>query len=263
MHRRNVPWRRLAFALAVPVVAVGAVALTAGAAASSSGAATAVQTEQPNQPNQQPVNPNMTGNPNIPNQPPGTNLTIPRTLRTVPPTTGTASKTKTASPTKTPSGRPSVTISPSPSPSPGAPGGVVIVPVPIPAPGGGTAAGSCPVTMTPPVTIQVGTAGGKQALVNQAGCALYLFNKDTPQTSACDATCLQLWTPVPAPAQAGSGVNQSKLGTFNRTDGTQQATYGGHQLYTFAGDPNPGDANGQNVLQSFFLVDANGNAITP
>jgi predicted lipoprotein with Yx(FWY)xxD motif len=258
MHRRNVPWRRLAFALGVPVVAIGAVALTAGTANSSSGGTTAVQTEQPNQPNQQPVAPNMTGNPNVPNQPPGTNLTIPRTLRTVPPTTG-------KTPTKTPTGRPSVTISPSPSPSPGAPGGVVIVPVPIQVPGaaGGVAPGSCPVTLTPPVTVQVGTAGGKQALVDNAGCALYLFNKDTPQTSACDATCLQLWTPVPAPAQAGAGANQTKLGVFNRTDGTQQATYNGHQLYTFAGDTNPGDANGQNVLQSFFLVDANGNAITP
>jgi predicted lipoprotein with Yx(FWY)xxD motif len=116
--------------------------------------------------------------------------------------------------------------------------------------------------MSPPVTVQIGTVGGKQALVDQAGCALYLFNKDTATTSACDATCLQLWHPVPGPAQPGSGVDQAKLNVFNRTDGTVQATYGGHQLYTFAGDNQPGDANGQNVLQSFFLVDANGNPIT-
>jgi predicted lipoprotein with Yx(FWY)xxD motif len=264
MQRRNVPWRRLAFALAIPVVAVGGIVLTAGVAASSTGAATAVKTEQPNQPNQ-PVNPNVTGNPNIPNLPQGTNPQIPRTLRTIPPTTGkTASPTKspttspTKSPTATPSGR--VSISPSPSPVPG--GGTTTVPVPVIVPGIGGAPGACQTPMSPPVTVQIGTVGGKQALVNQAGCALYLFNKDTATTSACDANCLQLWHPVPGPAQPGSGVDQAKLNVFNRTDGTVQATYGGHQLYTFAGDNQPGDANGQNVRQSFFLVDANGNPIT-
>jgi len=254
MQRSNVPWRRLVFALAIPVVAVGAIVLTAGVAASSTGA-TAVKTEQPNQP----VNPNPTGNPNIPN-PQGTNPQIPRTLRTVPPTTKPASPTKspTKSPTATPSGR--VSISPSPSPVPG--GGTVTVPVPVIVPGIGGAPGACQTPMSPPVTVQIGTVGGKQALVDQAGCALYLFNKDTATTSACDAACLQLWHPVPGPAQPGSGVDQAKLNVFNRTDGTVQATYGGHQLYTFAGDTQPGQANGQNVLQSFFLLDANGNPIT-
>ena len=259
MQRSNVPWRRLAFALAIPVVAVGGIVLTAGVAASSTGAATTAKTDQPNQP----VNPNLTGNPNIPNLPQGTNPQIPRTLRTIPPTTGkTATKSPTASPTKSPTATPSgrVSISPSPSPVPG--GGTTIVPVPVIVPGIGGAPGACQTAASPPVTVQIGTVGGKQALVNQTGCALYLFNKDTATTSACDANCLQLWHPVPGPAQPGSGVDQAKLGVFNRSDGTVQATYGGHQLYTFAGDIQPGDANGQNVLQSFFLVDANGNAIT-
>ena len=241
---RKVPWRRLAFALAVPVVAVGAIALTAGVAASSTGGgATVARTEQPNQ---QPVQPNLTGN--VPQNP---SLKNPVTQRTIKPPV-------TTKPTTSSSTTPSGSTSLSPSPSPGAPGGIVMVPVPVP----GGAAGACPTTMTPPVTVHVGTVGGKQALVNQAGCAIYMNNKDTSTTTACDSTCLQQWHVVPGPAQPGTGVDQAKLSTFNRPDGTVQATYGGHQLYTFTGDTAPGQANGQNVQQTWFLLDGNGNPIT-
>jgi predicted lipoprotein with Yx(FWY)xxD motif len=97
--------------------------------------------------------------------------------------------------------------------------------------------------------------------VNQAGCAIYMNNKDTPTASVCDATCLQVFHIVPGPAQPGSGAVQAKLNVFNRTDGTVQATYGGHQLYTFTGDKSPGDAKGQGFQQTWFLLDANGNPI--
>ena len=265
MHRRNgrgelpdggrsgrVPWRRLAFALAVPAVAIGAIALTAGTAASSTGAPKAAQSEQPNQ---QPLLP-QTGNPNLPKAP--TSLKVPTSLpKTL--TSRSATKSGSATPTtKSPSA--STSLSPSPSPLPG--GGVTVVPVPVPVPGGGGAAGACSTPMSPPVTVQIGTVGGKQALVNQAGCAIYMNNKDTPSASVCDATCLQMWHVVPGPAQAGNGVDQTKFNVFNRTDGTVQATYGGHQLYTFTGDTSPGQANGQGFQQTWFLLDANGNPIT-
>jgi predicted lipoprotein with Yx(FWY)xxD motif len=253
---RKVPWRRLAFALAVPVAAVGAIALTAGVANSSTGGAPAVaQTEQPNQQPVQPVQP--TGNPNPPQSP-----QIPRTLQTRPATTTKPMTTapvttkpvtpNTSSPSKPAPGsvRPSVSLSRGPN-------GVL---TPVPVPGAGNA-GTCGTTMSPPVTVQLGSVGGKQALVNQAGCAIYMNNQDTASSSACDATCLQVFNVVPGPAKPGTGADQAKLNTFNRTDGTVQATYGGHQLYTFAGDA-PGQANAQGVQQTWFLLDANGNPIT-
>ena len=45
-----------------------------------------------------------------------------------------------------------------------------------------------------------------------------------------------------------SGVTGT-LGTITRPDGTTQATYDGHPLYTYAGDTAPGQAkgNGQNL----------------
>jgi predicted lipoprotein with Yx(FWY)xxD motif len=45
---------------------------------------------------------------------------------------------------------------------------------------------------------------------------------------------------------AGPGVTGT-LGTITRTDGTTQATYDGHPLYTYVGDSSPGQANGNNL----------------
>jgi predicted lipoprotein with Yx(FWY)xxD motif len=123
------------------------------------------------------------------------------------------------------------------------------------------AVGGCGHQPTTPVTVKIGTVGGKQALTDGNGCALYLSTQDTPQQSACTGTCLAQWPPLFGTGQAGSGVQQANLGTFMRTDNTQQVTYFGHQLYYFRGDAQPGQANGQGVNQ-FFLIDASGNAIT-
>ena len=38
-----------------------------------------------------------------------------------------------------------------------------------------------------------------------------------------------------------------KLGTIKRSDGTMQATYNGHPLYTYIGDTAPGQAHGNNL----------------
>src|SRR4029079_10486291 len=123
----------------------------------------------------------------------------------------------TKTPTKTASG------SAGPSGSGGASGGGGGVPG---APGGGGAANACYKQSTQqPVTLQVGQVGGKEALTDGNGCAVYLNNQDTQQSSACDSTCVATWPPVKGPGQAGTGVDQTNLSTFNRDDGTQQVTY--------------------------------------
>ena len=38
-----------------------------------------------------------------------------------------------------------------------------------------------------------------------------------------------------------------KIATITRTDGTTQATYNGHPLYTYIGDHGPGTASGNNI----------------
>jgi predicted lipoprotein with Yx(FWY)xxD motif len=48
--------------------------------------------------------------------------------------------------------------------------------------------------------------------------------------------------------KAASGVTlPGKLGTITRSDGSVQATYNGHPLYTYSGDKAPGQTNGNKV----------------
>jgi predicted lipoprotein with Yx(FWY)xxD motif len=89
-----------------------------------------------------------------------------------------------------------------------------------------------------------GKAGGATVLTNSKGLTLYWFSPDTPTKSNCNGQCATFWPPVSGPATAGSGVTASKLGTLKRSDGSTQASYNSHPLYTYAGDSAPGQANG-------------------
>jgi len=51
---------------------------------------------------------------------------------------------------------------------------------------------------------------------------------------------------VKGPATAGSGVTGT-LTTITRSDGSMQAAYDGHPLYTYAGDTAPGQAKGNGL----------------
>jgi predicted lipoprotein with Yx(FWY)xxD motif len=90
------------------------------------------------------------------------------------------------------------------------------------------------------------TINGTQVLTNSAGFTLYWFVPDTSTTSKCTGSCATYWPPVKGPATAGSGVT-GKLGTITRSDGTTQATYDGHPLYTYVGDTAPGQAKGNGL----------------
>jgi predicted lipoprotein with Yx(FWY)xxD motif len=90
------------------------------------------------------------------------------------------------------------------------------------------------------------TINGTQALTNSAGFTVYWFAPDTSTASKCTGSCATYWPPVKGPATAGSGVTGT-LGTITRSDGTTQATYDGHPLYTYAGDTAPGQATGNGL----------------
>jgi len=93
------------------------------------------------------------------------------------------------------------------------------------------------------------TIGGVTALTNAKGFTLYWFAPDTSTTSKCNGQCATFWPPVKGPATAGSGVT-GKLATITRADGTVQATYDGHPLYTYKGDTAPGQDKGNNLNAS-------------
>jgi predicted lipoprotein with Yx(FWY)xxD motif len=94
-------------------------------------------------------------------------------------------------------------------------------------------------------TLKTTTIGGATVLTNSKGFTLYSFAPDTPTKSNCNGTCAQNWPPVQGPATA-SGV-KGTFGTIKRSDGSAQATFDGHPLYTFVGDTAPGQAKGNGL----------------
>jgi len=88
--------------------------------------------------------------------------------------------------------------------------------------------------------------GGATVVTNAKGFTLYWFVPDTATTSKCNGSCATFWPPVKGPATAGAGVT-GKLATIKRADGSEQATYNGHPLYTYAGDNAPGQATGDGL----------------
>ena len=100
-------------------------------------------------------------------------------------------------------------------------------------------------------------------LASGQGRTMYLFEADKGGMSACSGACAAAWPPVTAAAMpmAGSGVEQSLLGTIKRSDGTEQVTYNGHPLYYFAADTGAGTAKGQGAKAfgaGWYVVNAKG-----
>ena len=94
--------------------------------------------------------------------------------------------------------------------------------------------------------VKTTTIGGVTVLTNAQGFTLYWFAPDTSTTSKCNGTCATFWPPVKGPVTAGTGVT-GKLGTITRADGSTQATYDGHPLYTYKGDTAAGQDKGNNL----------------
>lgn len=118
---------------------------------------------------------------------------------------------------------------------------------------GGQAGGAA--TGKPAATVKTdNNAKLGKILVAANGMTLYVFDKDTANTSNCYDTCATNWpaltvTGVPT----GDGVS-GKLGTATRKDGTTQATLDGKPLYFWKNDQKPGDATGDGVNGVWHVV---------
>lgn len=118
--------------------------------------------------------------------------------------------------------------------------------------------------------ISSGKVKAGTVVVNSSGLTLYAFSGDSKNKSACYGSCAKVWIPLAAKGsvvvKGGSGLSQQLAGRFKRTDGTYQATYGGHPLYHFTGDTKAGQQNGQNKKLNggrWFVVGKSGRLIKP
>ncbi|MBI4884189.1 MAG: hypothetical protein HY826_09060 [Actinobacteria bacterium] len=102
-----------------------------------------------------------------------------------------------------------------------------------------------------------------QILVDGAGNTLYLFTSDSAGTVTCTGGCAGAWPGLAADDEltVGDGLDDSMFSTVAGDSGPQLA-FNGHPLYHFSGDSAAGDTNGQGSGGVWFVVGADGNAIT-
>jgi predicted lipoprotein with Yx(FWY)xxD motif len=93
--------------------------------------------------------------------------------------------------------------------------------------------------------VKEASISGAQVLTTAKGMTIYWFVIDPKGKSKCYGSCAHYWPIVKGPV-SGSGLSGT-FGTITRTDGTKQATWNGHPLYTYIGDTAPGQAKGNNL----------------
>ncbi|MCH7736887.1 MAG: CHRD domain-containing protein [Chloroflexi bacterium] len=134
----------------------------------------------------------------------------------------------------------------------------------VPAPTAAPPPASTPAPVEPPdVTVEVSSQGPLGLHLVSDGMTLYLFTKDERNVSACAGPCADKWPPLltSAAPMAGEGVDADRLTTIERSDGSSQVVYNGRPLYHFADDQNPGDTLGQDFVDKWFVVTADGGAV--
>jgi predicted lipoprotein with Yx(FWY)xxD motif len=130
----------------------------------------------------------------------------------------------------------------------------------------GCGAGASSTPRQTSTTVGVARSGLGRVLVDSRARTLYLFEKDRGRRSACVGACAQDWPPLRSAGQptAGGGARASLVATARRPDGVAGVTYNGHPLYLFAGDRQPGDANGQGLTAfggTWLVVSPSGDAV--
>ena len=126
--------------------------------------------------------------------------------------------------------------------------------------GSGASPSAAPSAAVDGTDLAVGTGSGAAGtyLTGPNGMTLYVFTKDSDETSVCAGDCTAAWPPLIADAgqtvSAGDGISGA-FSTFARDDGAMQVAYDGKPLYYFAADKAAGDTNGQGVNDVWFIAE--------
>jgi predicted lipoprotein with Yx(FWY)xxD motif len=134
--------------------------------------------------------------------------------------------------------------------------------------GGGGSTAPTSGSPAPAAVVLSGSTSHGTVLTNDAGMTLYRYTPDGTGTPMCTGGCASLWPPVTVPSgtahvAGGTGISAGNLGTVARSDGTLQVTYKGMPLYRYTGDSKAGDANGQGIVGTWFVIPASGSTAGP
>jgi predicted lipoprotein with Yx(FWY)xxD motif len=134
-------------------------------------------------------------------------------------------------------------------------------------PGSSSASGAASGAATTGLVITTKSSSAGEFLTNGSGRAIYLWMKDSMNSSDCSGGCASAWPPVTSTGalSVAGGVNKADLSTFARSDGAKQVAYDGHPLYYFEGDSSAGLMTGQgsdSFGAKWWLVNPSGSAIT-
>jgi predicted lipoprotein with Yx(FWY)xxD motif len=84
-------------------------------------------------------------------------------------------------------------------------------------------------------------------LANPQGMTLYHLSGEQNGKFICTTSaCVGIWHPLTV-ASGSTPSGAESLGTVKRPDGTEQVTYKGEPLYTFAQDTKEGETKGQGI----------------
>ena len=130
-------------------------------------------------------------------------------------------------------------------------------------------ASSSPGTMFSSASVSpVGTV-----VVDGSGKTVYVLTADGKTNATCDDSsgCTKVWPDLPFPsgvtaATAGSGLQQSLLGSKKLADGETYPTYNGWLMYEFTGDSAPGTASGVGIKSfggTWYALSATGTLVMP
>lgn len=95
-----------------------------------------------------------------------------------------------------------------------------------------------------PAAVSLVKESGSLKFTDDNGQSLYTFDKDAAGRSVCDSSCTIHWPPVTAPQGA------HRIGDWTpikRAGNSLQWAYKDKPVYTFSGDKEPGQTNGNNV----------------
>lgn len=99
------------------------------------------------------------------------------------------------------------------------------------------------------------TAKFGNVITDGQGKTLYFFAIDANGNSGCTGGCTAAWpTFYQANLTLDKGLDAKDFATITRTDGAKQTTYKGWPLYYFSGDAKPGDINGDDSENVWFVA---------